>query len=110
MEGDASNYHLYGNRAACHLKLQSPSKAHQDCCKALELIKREEDILREELIQDDIQSRESRNRSKLKLFLRRGAAEVDMGNIAGARRDFESALTLDPNNPEIMSNLKTLTK
>ncbi|KAL3903263.1 MAG: hypothetical protein SGPRY_011746 [Prymnesium sp.] len=73
---------LYGNRTACLLALNQPELAAADAERALELVP-----------------------GWVKGHFRLGCARESMGDLEGARRAFEAALELEPDNTEIKARL-----
>jgi tetratricopeptide (TPR) repeat protein len=101
-------FRYLSNRSACHLKLNSPSDAFKDTMMALDYLAREEELLKQQLIEEDAQDRSMRIRTKIKVYLRKGAAQLAMGNKKGAIEDYQAASNLDPSNEEIKKNLKEI--
>lgn len=103
---DSSNVLYLSNRAACFLKTEQPSDAFKDCTKALECMTREQELLKEQLIEDT--GMEAKRKQRCKILLRRGLAQVSMGHYKGAFEDYKEALAMDPMNQEIQKNLNHL--
>ncbi|MEO0753682.1 MAG: tetratricopeptide repeat protein [Pseudomonadota bacterium] len=59
----------------------------------------------ERLLTEIIDEDAERGRADWRMFFARGAARERMGNWAGAETDLQHALTLAPDNPEIMNHL-----
>lgn len=72
---------------------------------ALEILEKEQDILMEQLVSESLEEQVKRHKSKLKVLLRKGAAQQSMGNLKGALTDFQAALAMDPQNTEILTSL-----
>lgn len=108
LEIDRLDISCISNRAACHLKLGDGAKCVEDCTLGLETIKREEDMLKDEIKQDD-GGDEVRRKNKMKLFVRRGTSFVNLlGAVEDGIADYVSALALDPENSALSSDLDSL--
>ena len=91
------------------MKLEEPEKCILDCSRGLDTIQREEDIIKNEIKQDD-GCTDQRRKQKVKLFVRRGTAysQIDSSHQPLAIKDYEAALTLEPENESIKRDLETL--
>ncbi|KAJ1342078.1 hypothetical protein BSLG_003395 [Batrachochytrium salamandrivorans] len=111
---DPVNSSLYANRAACHLQLGKGAECVSDCTAALSLLTKEDDMLREQLIDpvaNDHGNNSVRNKLRIKLFARRGAAKLTLlGDVRGALSDYRDALALDPTNLEVEMDVKAIAK
>ncbi|KAJ3276207.1 Dynein assembly factor 4, axonemal [Terramyces sp. JEL0728] len=103
---DPLNYSCLSNRAACHLKKQDLENCIKDCTRALELVEREETILKDELKNDDGLSN-SRLAIKAKLYARRGSA-YSVSDLKKGLEDYEYALKMDPENENILQDVSQL--
>jgi tetratricopeptide (TPR) repeat protein len=98
---------VYSNRAAAYLKLENFDMCVQDCLAGLELIQREEDIIKDELKQDDGQN-ETRRQLKCKLLVRLGTCYCQMGTMDQGLQHYEKAVALDPQNESLAQDLNAL--
>lgn len=73
----------YANRAMAHLKLKTYDSAVEDCTSALKL-----------------------DENYVKAYLRRGAAQRELGFLTEAINDFEAALRLEPGNKGALEDRK----
>ena len=81
-----------------------------DCMNALSILDQEEDIINQDLINESPKEREERRKSRLKLYVRKGAAALAMGDAKTAYKDYKQALDLDPKNEELLNNVSSLLK
>ncbi|KAJ3324462.1 Dynein assembly factor 4, axonemal [Boothiomyces sp. JEL0866] len=100
---DPLNYHCLSNRAACYLKKQDLENCIKDCTRALELVEREETIIKDELKKDDGLANE-RLSIKVKLYARRGSAH-SASDLKKGLGDYELALKIDPGNSKIQEDI-----
>ncbi|KAI8914622.1 hypothetical protein EDD86DRAFT_199728, partial [Gorgonomyces haynaldii] len=107
LEMDPHNLKALSNRAACWLKMENLVACVQDCTNGLSMIDQEQDILKNEFKQDDGFSQE-RDKSRLKLLVRRGAAFKLIGKQQEAIQDYELALQMDPTNETLLRDLETM--
>ncbi len=77
---------LYSNRAACCLALGDDEKCIYDCCTALELYY--------PVVPSNYEAR-------AKVFVRRGTAYANQGQLALAAQDFSAAMKLCPDNDKL---------
>eukprot|EP00249_Psilotum_nudum_P023733 c28964_g1_i6 orf=348-2147(+) len=84
---DGKNATYYSNRAAAHLAMYSFTQAEADCCKAIDL-----------------------DRKNIKAHLRRGTAREFLGYYREADEDFKQALVLEPTNKTAGEAVKRLRK
>ncbi len=84
---------LFANRAACFLKTGNNDKCIQDCTRALELY---------------YPVVPSNYLTRTKVFVRRGTAYSNIGNIELSLQDYTAALQLAPNNISIQEDYKKL--
>ncbi|KAJ3315132.1 Dynein assembly factor 4, axonemal [Boothiomyces sp. JEL0838] len=103
---DPLNYNCLSNRAACYLKKQELENCIKDCTRALELVEREETIIKDELKKDDGLSND-RLAIKVKLYARRGSA-YSVNDLKKGLEDYESALKIDPQNTKIQQDVDQL--
>lgn len=103
---DSTDASLYANRAAVYLKLRD-IKANEDCSRALEIIMREKDLLKE-MGQDDGRD-VVRTRMQVKVLTRRGICKAElMGDLVNGAKDYEMALKLDPGNAGLCRDAELL--
>lgn len=62
----------------------------------------------EQLVTESQDEQVKRHKSKLKVLLRKGAAQQAMGNVKGSLADYEAALAMDPQNTEIQESIQAL--
>ncbi|KAK5666285.1 hypothetical protein QVD99_007046 [Batrachochytrium dendrobatidis] len=109
---DPLSANLYANRAACFLHLSNATDCISDCTIALGLISKEEDLLKEQLVDPvayDQETGNQRRRLKVKLLVRRGTARSNLvGDIKRGLADYQDALKLDPENPDLETDIAAL--
>jgi Flp pilus assembly protein TadD len=110
IELDSKNVGYLSSRSAVYLKLGRPSDTMSDCIKALELLAQEDEIIIQDLITESVTEKESRRKSKLKLYIRQGAAALAMGDNKTSLNSYKKALELEPNNHELIENVSNLSK
>lgn len=110
IELDPKNAGYLSARSAIYLKMNQPSDAMSDCVKALELLDVEDDIITQDLITESSSEKEARRKSKLKLYIRKGAAALAMGDTKTSHNSYKLALDLEPKNPELLENVSSLSK
>lgn len=84
---DESMVSCYSNRSACYLKLSSPHDCKSDCTQAIEIL--ENDAKFENDLIDSTQTK-----VLLKLLMRRGVANCQMGLYKEAINDYQDCLRL----------------
>jgi tetratricopeptide (TPR) repeat protein len=92
------------------LKLVRYQDCIDACIQGLELLQREEDILKDELKQSDGQE-ETRRQIKCKFLARLGTCYCSIGTVKKGLEQYEKAVTLDPGNESLLrdfENLKTI--
>ena len=87
MQYDPTNPLLPANRAMAFLKLKKFVQSEADCTLAL-----------------------SQDSANVKAYLRRGTARVALGKVESARKDFNDALKLEPDNKQAKQELENITK
>lgn len=110
------------NRAACHLALKRPKDCVRDCNTVLELLcTNTSDISRAGNIGDDIQTTlkpppgsvppegsDKRRQWVVATLLRRGRANIELGRLESALKDYREASALAPGDQAIDSDVKEL--
>jgi hypothetical protein len=82
-------------------------RALDDCSRGLEILDREEEILKE--MDKDDGNGTSRIKLRVKMLIRRGVCKVElMGNVEEGLKDYEKALELEPGNEELIRDVKML--
>ena len=84
---------LYANRAACFLALERMEECVADCCRALELY---------------FPVVPSNHIARAKVFVRRGSAYAQIGQLDLAVQDYEAALELLPGDQELQEDCTRL--
>lgn len=104
---DSRDVKCLASRAAAWIQTKNYTAATQDCDKGLSIIDAEEDILKNEFKgQDGLES--LRKSHKLKMLVRRGTANWELGNKSGAESDYLMALSLDPENQELKRDMEQI--
>jgi tetratricopeptide (TPR) repeat protein len=99
---------LIANRAAIYLKLEMGKECILDCDNAIELIQREEQILKDEIKKEDGNSH-TRNLMKSKVYVRRGTAHIKcLKDLSKGLKDYESALKYSPDNDSLKTDINSL--
>ena len=84
---------LYSNRAACYLSLGNNESCVKDCCVALELLF--------PVVPDNYIARS-------KVFVRRGTAYANMGELDLALQDYDGATKLCPSNTDLQEDYQRI--
>ena len=79
-----------------------------DCISALSILDQEDEIITQDLITESANEKEKRRISKVKLFIRKGAAALAMGDTQTSLKSYKMALDLEPNNLELQENVNNL--
>lgn len=85
--------HLYSNRAACYLSLGDNENCVKDCCMALELF---------------FPVVPSNYAARTKVFVRRGTAYANMGELDLALQDYDGAKKLSPHDDRIREDYERI--
>ena len=85
--------HLYLNRAACYLSLGDNERCVKDCCIALELL---------------FPVVPANYTARTKVFVRRGTAYANMGELELALQDYDGARKLSPDNDRLREDYERI--
>ncbi len=110
IELDSKNVGYLSSRSAVFLKQNRPSDAMSDCIKALSILALEDEIIIQDLITESDKEKEARRKSKVKLYIRQGAAALAMGDTKTSLNSYKTALNLEPQNQELLENVSNLSK
>lgn len=103
---EPTNLTCLSNRAACHLQMDSYDLCTRDCTAALSLLDKEEDTIRDQLVEDG--GAEQRRKSRVKLLVRMGTAKLRAEDLEGGIYAYEKALELDPRNDQLRNDVQNL--
>ena len=110
IELDPKNVGYLSSRSAIYLKMNCPLEAMSDCNSALLIMDQEDEIIVQELITESDSEKSKRLKSRLKLYIRKGAAALAMGDTQTSYNNYKMALDLEPKNPELKENVSSLSK